>query len=628
MKFFKGIINKEKKYIWKVINNADIIVGILLLVSGILAFLLGFKLGVDRLEQVSLVLISATVMFFILRRKFPKSVESLFSKGEISKATFLLTSIIFFFLFIFGVLIINQELYGRPLSFLAVISIITGLIAVQIVSTTNKRHYYWVLFEIILLGILVRASVFYQFDGLIGGDPWVHLKSINSIIDMGYITDQIKGYYNFPLMHIFIASVHYLTGLDIKNSMFIAGLCEFLSFIFIFLIVKEFFDYKMGLLSFLILAVATYPVVFGFLIIPQGFSIIYLSALIYLIFKQKELKSIYKLTIYIIFTLIFLTANIFTHTINSFAILVFLLAIFTVDTFKIKLAEIFGIKSKNITYISVTLLLFFGLFLIYYWMQASGFMGVVGESLKWGLSSKDQAPSVSTIAESFITTVMKMLPLYLFSFFALIGTLFTLKIKNFKTISLYGWLVILFIFTSVFLSLNSLLPARWFIYIQISLIVPVAIAVLAISRISPKKVLALFLIVTLLSFVGLTSYEANAQNVNPFTPYPTSGAKYSEMNIGIFSEISSNTTVFIDLGHRISNFNGISGDASRILSGNLTFEGIIFVRKDLEYNPFFTSALGGGHYSVSGLDRSFLDKIEKENRIYDSGTVTAFEGGV
>ncbi|MBI5680850.1 MAG: hypothetical protein HZC47_08160 [Methanobacterium sp.] len=631
MRFIEEIIDKEKKHIWKVINNADIIIGILLLVSGISAFFLGFKLGADRLEQVSLILISATVLFFIFRGKFPKSIESLFSEGGISKTKFLLISIIFFSLFIFSVLIINQDLYGRPLSFLVIISIITGLIAVQIVSTTNKRDYYLILFEIIILGILVRASVFYQFYGYIGGDPWSHAWSITLITDMGHVTEEMKGYSNFPFMHLFITSAHYLTGLDIKNSMFIAGLSQFLSFTFIYLVVKEFLGDKIGLLSFLILAVATYPVGIGFLIIPQSFGITYVVIVIYLVFIQKKIELTYKKIVYTIFTILFLTGIIFTHTIDSFAALIILLAIFSVDTFKMKVMEIFGIVFEKKMYVTLTLIVFFSVFVIYYWMYSSGMMGVVGDSLKWGLSASDQAPAVSTIMESFTTTAMKMLPLYLFSFLALIGTLFTLKIKNFKTISLYGWLVILFVFISVFLSLNSFLPARWFIYVMICLIVPVVLAVMSISQISPRKVTTVFLLVILISFMWLTSYDANAQNVNPFTPGPTQGMKYSEMNIGILDDIPSSIKLYIDLGHRlpsITNYNVTVEDASRILSGNGNLTGIILVRKDLEHNPFSTSALGGGHFSVSGLDRLFLDKIEKENRIYDSGTVTAFEGGI
>jgi hypothetical protein len=618
---------KGKKYLKAIIDKADIVTGLMLLIAGFTGLLLGYLFGVDSLIQVAIVLLSASVVFFIFRNRFPGSMD-FFADREISNNMFLISSIIFFFLLIISALIINMDLYSRPLSFLILISAMAGLIAAQIALTNNRIHYYIILFEIIVLGILIRASVFYQFEGFIGGDPWVHANSISSIINEGYVTDQVKGYFNFPIMHILISSIHDLTGLTIRNSMFLVGVLELLSFIFIFLVVRKFFDEKVGLLSFLVLAVATYSVSLGFLIIPQALGICFLSILIYLVFLQKELKSTYKIIVYTIFIMFFLTVNILTHTINSFAALVVLSSIFVLDTFKIKILKFFKNSSQKKLTVSFTLVIFFFIFLVYYWMYSSGMIGVVGESLKWGLSSADQAPSVSTVMESFTVTAFKMLPLYLTAFLAIIGTLFTLKLKNFKTISLYGWLVLFFVFISVFLSLNSFLPARWFVYVQICLIIPIVLSIFALSKISPKKVATLFLLVTLISFVWLTGYEANAQNVNPFTPNPTSGMKYSEMNVEILNKIPSDIIVYADLGYHYPDSNKEFKDASDIFAGNEALYGIILFRKDLESNPHFTSALGGGHYSVAGLDRSFLDQMEKENRIYDSGTVIAFMGGV
>jgi len=259
-------------------------------------------------------------------------------------------------------------------------------------------------------------------------------------------------------------------------------------------------------------------------------------------------------------------------------------------------------------------------------MFASSFVGVIGQTLGWGFSSTFQAPAVSTIAESFTTTLMSMLPLFVFAFFALIGFLYTLKIKNFKTLNIYGWTILLFVFATVFLGLNSFLPARWFIYIQICLIVPVAISILSISQTTSKKLLVIFLIITMFSFVGLTNYQANALNVNPFTPYPTGGIKYSEDNVGIFNEIPNNIKIYTDLGYHNPNFSNRTWDASDILSGNSNLDGILLFRTDLESNPFFSSALGGGQFSIQSLKPSFLPEMQNYDRVYDSGTVIGFDG--
>lgn len=616
---------KFNKIINRLYVNFDVFVSVLLIVFGITFIVLGFKFKVDRLEQISIFLILAATIFLVLRNRFPKNYDFIYGK-EFSRKTFVITSIIFYISLIIGMLIINQDLYSRPLSFLLVISLLAGLVAVQIISTDDKVHYYLILFEIIVLGIVIRATVYYQFYGLIGGDPWVHAGSINSIISLGHVTDKVAGYYYFPFMHILGAFIHDLTGLNLKNSMFVIGLCEFLSLIFIFLIVKKIFDYKMGLLAFLILSVATYTVEYGFLVIPQTLGISFLVILIYLFFIQKNLDTVYKKMIFSVFIMLFLTSSVLTHTITSFATLIVLSAIFIVDFVRIKISDILKIKLKNRNYVTGTLLALFFIFIIYYWMFSSGFIGVIGETIKWGFSSVYQAPSVSTVTESFSTTFFKMLPLYTFSFLAIIGFLYTLRIKSLKTINIYGWVILGFVFLAVFLNLNSFLPARWFIFIQICLIVPVVISILILSQVTAKRAITIFLLISLFSITALTSYEANAYDVNPYTPYPASGVKYSEYNVGFIDMIPNDVNVYTDLGNRLNTTLPVE-DASSILAGEDKLDGILLFRTSLENNSYLTSSLGGGHYSIEKLRPSFLTEMQKYDRIYDSGTVIAFKGG-
>lgn len=609
----------------KFYHDSDIIFGLLIVLSGSLLLILGFKIKSDGVKQVSSVLILSALSFFILRNKFHSSLNlSTEKKISNSKNTFLITSIIFYSLLICSMLIINQEIYSRPLSFIIIISLLAGIIASQIILTNNKTNYHLILLEIIILGIIIRASVFFQFADMVGGDPNAHFRALSLILKTGYITSQnLIAYYNFPIMFYFLVNVVKFTGLTIKSAMFVVGICELLSFLFIFLIVKRIFNFKIALLSFLLLAMSTYTIQLGFLIIPQSFGIAIFSISIYLFFIQNELDR-YKGAVYTVFILLFLSLNILSHTINAFATLITLLSIFLLDLFKLRISKFLKIDSQIMTTINWTLIGFFFIFLLYYWMFSSGMMGVIGESIKWGLSSSEQAPSVSTIAESFTTTVFKQLPIYLTAFLAIIGTLYSFNIKSFKTITLYGWLVIFFVFISVFLSLNSFLPARWFVYAQICLIVPVTLTIFKLSQISRKKVLSIFLVIFILSFVSLINNESTAESINPFTPGVTQGMKYSEINVGILDKIPSDIKVYADLGYHYPN--QIFWDGSNILTGEDPLDGIILVRKDIESKPFFSSSLGGGHYSSTGLGKLFLAEMQNENQIYDSGSVTAFMG--
>lgn len=604
----------------KFMDNIDLYIAIFIIISGLLLLTIGLYVDVIRLEQVSIILLASSTLYLLLRKKFMESKDSLMEFSD-SKNLFLALVTIFFILYTVSIIIFYNTIYSRPLSYIVLSILMAGILGAQIFSTEEKKYYYLILFEILILGILVRTTIFYQFSTVVGGDSWVHLNSIVSILKTGHVTNAVEGYSAFPLMHIFTTIIGEITNIGIRNAMFILGLSEVIVIMFFYIVVKEVFNEKIGLLSALMVTLSTHYIQYGFMIIPQTFGLIFLIIIIFLVFYQQKIDNLYKKVVYTLLIFLFIMNIILSHTLTSFAALLILISIYLIDLFnKIHLTSQFK-KEKN--FISLTLITFFFVVLIYYWMFQSGLMGYVGKSLIWGLSVSYQGPSVSTLEESFLTTGMKIIPLYFAVFFALIGFFYSLNSKYFKTINIYGWPLLLFVFAAVFLSLNTFLPARWFVFLEIVLAVPMAVSIIAIARISPRKVLTIFLLVSIISLVFMTNYEANAQNVNPFTPYPTQAMKYSEMNVGILDKIPLDIQLYSDLGYRNPFLNRSVYDASDILSGKNELDGVILVRKDLEQNPYFSSSLGGGHYSVVALDPSVLEKIE---RIYDSGTIIVFEG--
>lgn len=111
---------KFNKIINRLYVNFDVFVSVLLIVFGITFIVLGFKFKVDRLEQISIFLILAATIFLVLRNRFPKNYDFIYGK-EFSRKTFVITSIIFYISLIIGMLIINQDLYSRPLSSVEII---------------------------------------------------------------------------------------------------------------------------------------------------------------------------------------------------------------------------------------------------------------------------------------------------------------------------------------------------------------------------------------------------------------------------------------------------------------------------------------------------------------------------
>lgn len=612
----------------KYFDDLDLYAAILILVFGVILLAVGLLKNISTLKQVPIILLLSSMIYLVFRGRFVESKGSLTSKFKPSKNLFLTITSTFFILFSLCLLFISDTVYYRPLYFVVLLCIMGGLIASQIFLTDEKKYYYLILLEIIIFGILIRGSIFYQYPSVVGGDPWVHLASIITIIDIGHVTKDVTNYYAFPFMHLFVTALEFITRMGVKNSMFFISVSEVLVSVFFFLFITKIFNEKIGLLSALMLVVSTHFIQYGFIIIPQTIGLVFMGIIIFLLFYRQTIDDTYKKIIYGLLIFMFMFSILFSHTLTSFAMLLILISIFLVELLVNRIK--FFSKYLNETFlISLTLVSFFAVALIYYWMYQAGMMGYVAESLHWGLSVSYQAPSESTLKESFFISIMKMLPLYVAIFLGLIGFLYSLNSKYFKSINLYGWLLILFIFGAVVLGLSTFLPARWFVFLEMTLIVPMAIGILSISRISPRKVLTLFLIVTFSSIIFMTSYEATAQNVNPYTPYPTQAMKESEtvaMNT-LYGKIPSNLLA-LDLGYHFIGRDPNIIDASDILSGQKNLTGLLLFRKEIINNYYLTSSLGGGHYSIAPFDPKVLTTLDNKSIIYDSESVTGYYGGL
>jgi hypothetical protein len=619
-------MNIVERILPKLFEKIELYVALFILISGLLFLIIGLDKNIDTLKQVSIVLLACSILYLTFRNKLLKSKNSIIQFTD-SKNLFLTMTIIFFFSVTISVLFIYFTIYSRPLYYVILLAIMAGVIASQIFLTNEKNNYYIILVEIIILGIIIRYSIFYQFSTVVGGDPWVHVNSINTIINSGHVTRDVTNYDAFPLMFIFVTLVYYLMHITVLNGMFILGASEMIVVLLLFVVISKIFDMKIGLLSALLLTVTTDFIQYGFIIIPQTIGIIYLGVLIFLVFYRPFLNSYYKKIVYTIFVFIFMIGLILSHTITSLAALIILLSIFLVDYFLDKVHYLSKFENEKF-FITFTLVLLFGVSIICYWMYQADMWGYIGQSLQWGLSVAYQSPSVSTQQENFITSSMKLLPLYLIIFLSLIGLLYSLNNKYFKNINLYGWPLVAFVFASVVLGLNTFLPARWFVFLDMVLMVPMAIAIISIVSISPKKILTVFIIVSLSSLIFMTNYEANSENINPYTPYPTQAMSQSEATAisMVLNKTPSNTQIYLDLGYHDYKGDPRVTDASAILAGETNISGILLLRQQVIDYGYFTSALGGGQFSVANFNSSLLSEYSHNSEIYNSGSVYGFIG--
>lgn len=612
-----------RKKIW---NDLDIFLGVLGAIGGFATLIVGLKLSNAMLQQVSSILIFAVLIYFFCRRTLQKKEEASIIISN-SHQKFLYSTITFQILFIFALVLYYTGDYSRPLLFLIVASIMAGCLAVSICAAATSLQSLLILFEILALGILLRATAYFQFPTMIGGDPWAHASWIQSLSIMGNTVEAMAAYQSFPLMHIFVASLHDITDLAIKDSMAFVGLCEVLSLMFLYLIGRKFFDEKVGLIATLLLALSASHVLYGYLIIPQTFGVALMPILFFLLFLQNT-GSNNKRVSYNILIIVVLLAFLFMHTITSFAVLVILFSVLVMLLITHLLSKE-QVNRSNISLFAIISLLFFVL-IIEYWGYASDFSGFMLGSIRWGFSSSDLAPAASTISamsNDFVYSLMKQSSIYITILFAIIGSLYILKWKKSLIYMLFGWGVVVFVYASVFLELHSFLPGRWLVFISLALSIPLTLSFVILTNMASRKSVFLFVIFAFFALVMVTNYEANVTNVNPLTPYPTEALRSSE--VASAQTLANIVPPTVDLYGdvytlRFGNAKRPIIDGSAIYANNQGFSGVLLLRKELMDNVFFAPSSGeSSHLSIARCDPSVTQSIQKGWKIYDCGTVTA-----
>jgi hypothetical protein len=580
---------------------------------------IGLVQNTFQLEQVALVMLLASCAYLLCRQRL------IGASSTIEAATFALNdrlvkclNCLVFILFTAGVLIVNHQVYVRPLGFLIVTAAIAAIIAVIICSSEGDRIDYLALAEIFGLGLLLRASAFYQFPSLFAGDPNLHAAWIAQLAALGHLSDFMAGYQSFPLMHIASVIVMDISGLVVKDTLFVIGICDVISLFFIFLIVRHYFNAHIGMLALLLLMVSTWHITYDLLNIPQTFGMAFLNILIYLLFCKKG-ESIRRDIFYRGLAIMVLIAIVLTHTIDAFAALVILISIWgMVQLLRyIRDPEATDSPAPDIPF---SLIIFLLIFEMAYWMYSAGFFMFFTDSIKWAFKVAELSPPVTTLTESFQTGALRWLPTYLNIFLALIGSFYLLKNRR-GTIyfTMYGWGVLAFVFLSTFLNWYAFLPGRWFDYIEVVMIVPLAISFVCLTAVFRNRAIVLSLLIFIFAMLMVTNYNANVTNLIPLTPYPTISFKTSELDAArTLQAVAPDRRLYADIYYSVA-FPKPALDGSQILQGKSPLRGILVLRREVEENVCFVAG-ESDHYDTVKLNYA---PGPGDSEIYDSGTVQA-----
>ena len=546
------------------------------------------------------------------------------------------------------VVVLSAAAYSRPMLFLVLTSVLAALIAIEIAITTDSRHVPSVLFKTIFLGILIRASAYFEFPSAVGADPYYESGFIQYILDHGYIPAHVLPYArieypSMPVMQTLVAGLSLTTGLSVHNSYFFVGMIECISVVFIFLIGKAILNVRSGLLAALLLVIASQFLLWGIVIVPETLGVVLTLVVVAALFlvPRSDMAS------FAVLLVVLLTGILLEHqgaAAYTAIVLVVVLASFwfvsKVSRGGRKRGELQDARALSLHLRSLALLVaLFIAALLGYWTFIGGSALTRAVAVLRGTEASPSSvliPPVGAASSAAVPSlpsstlpVWSVLPVVIPIFFATFGLLYILsaKRKNALKVAWIGASVLILVITVAIYFLGPAVsqPERWIVYLQVFMVLPAAVGILTLSSlVNRRKGLAvIFSAVLFLGFVSVTHPNAKVASELPWDQVARIGLFPSEVAaaqtianktdgqplqtdqayapIFVYQYNDSNVTVFQPLS-------GITG----LSPTNTTW----VLRLEIANNPYQAGRL------VPKLGTEQYESIEAaQNVIYDAGTV-------
>jgi len=622
----------ENPRLSKVWDNLDKNLAIFgLIASVILALWLSLSVG-QYVEMAILLFLACATYLLIAKRRSAVSISSWVSPPRKS-STYLILSALFFVLFSFSIISValRPELYSRPLEYFIVTALMAAVVAAQIFVLPAKKSYtYFLLFQIMLLGLSLRFIPQLLFPGVLGIDPWYHQMFTTNILEAGHIPEG-SAYSNLPIMHLIIGSSSLVTGLDYAHSTMLSlSLIQVIIFaMFTFLLGRFLGNPKAGLLAALILMMVPDVLAAGFAVCPTGLGLIWMLPIIYVLFKAKERRSITPICLCFLLMAVF----ILTHTVSALAMAILLFCFWIgFEIYKRAQRETFE------TPIGLYLSILFTVGMVSWWMYASGHLFTLAEYMRQGFMFEEGAPPEVAAAWkleiAYPEYLLNMLGFLLFYAFATIGSLHMLspatRHKHSFAIVLGGYVLITIAFLSQSAGHIGVFPHRWFYFSQLIMAVPAALGLIVVSSLSPNRLISRMLLVILIlamSFLMITNYRTNrdnpiyAENLTTRTAFTSSELQ----GMNTISDLweGSVAVVYPDVYYFNHNREMSTEELAPYLFSK-DFSGcqdmMVVIREEIVDHPIYTS---GGPLKLDYDPRRALEE-QGFSRIYDCGAVSAF----
>ncbi|MDN7023714.1 hypothetical protein FGU65_02180 [Methanoculleus sp. FWC-SCC1] len=599
-------------------------------------------------EYIGVTLIGASLVYQafrsrLLRSGFPSEICR--SKSRM----FVACGIVFALLFTLSLLVLRLEAYHRPAAFFLLVSGMAALVALQIMGARTGLGTLLILLEIFGLSALIRSSLYYLFPALHGVDPLYHFGLVTEILQNGsFPAAGYEAYADFPLTHYLLAVLESVALMGLKNAFFVLGVLMIVSTLFVFLITRDLFHVKAGLLAVLLLNMSSWHILWSVDITPMSLGTILFLVLLFLVFS-RTLSSGGQFSLVSILIFFIAAVVVCVHVIPTIVLFVASVSIlagalaqrFSIRNLRIGAAQI-HLNSKYAAY--------FGLITILYWQHAYGtetrsFYEKVVFSVYDSLQGAaiGNVGAVTQIAKfDLLQIVLDNLGYALLVALMLLGLFSVLAHENSRgtgvTLLVLTGALFAFIYIPALVGSNASLPHRWFLYAYVPASILAAIgcwSMLAILKRPGAKIAAITAIALCFTFFMTTNSLVNSDS--PLYPNVredsiTWAREYyydSEVYAGRFlAKRSCNDNIVTDgrFTNVFTEYYGYEWVYPMYPSDPGSYaKGVVLLRENVR-NGRIVDRPTGYVYTYEKAPKAFLDGFEgaRYTRAYSSSNVTTY----
>jgi len=508
------------------LGKLSIIIG---LAIGLFVIVFSFLFGINQ-YGIGFAIFGASLFYLVLPHSLKTTqYYNLFIEFNITKKYIL--DITYFCIYCISLIIIYFDQYHRSIIYFILLSLLATLIVIDILSK-DKFWFFLIVFKIFLLALNIRYGIFFEFNGLSGGDIWTHAKMISNSLDVGAITAtsmEYSKYFYYPILHLLVSILCLVAYIPLKISIFYSVIVtNILTSLILFKIGQLVGRERISLFAILIYLISDIPILKTSLHIePLTIIVIYFCLILWLLIKQKKIEHT------IIITILYISM-VLTHQLGTlvslFITIVFLSSLWLYEYFSRTCS--YHRKLKNYNFF---LLLFMCILLILYWQYSYVAYGSnisffefsvqpFSNVLKYGWGGDlDSLAYIKVLTSyNFLSNILFQLGYFILLFFVVFGILYWLNDitpYRFGIISVIVGLYLVIWGLPLTKFGNSGMFTRWLIFTYIFMIFPAADAIILISsqmhlkfrKNDPSKYFPL-LIIFLLCFTMITTPYINGDS--------------------------------------------------------------------------------------------------------------------